>query len=143
VPFFAYPNEIRKIIYTTNAIESLHMQLRKVLKTRGHFPSDEAATKLIYLALRDITKKWKNPRSLGNWRQPNLPFDLVKDSLPWRSEKVKPIISKARKTNDGRWRPSGSTRDLPTIAFFRAGTLLRRSINSLCAAPKAKYSPKA
>ena len=61
VPFFAYPNEIRKIIYTTNAIESLHMQLRKVLKTRGHFPSDEAATKLIYLVLRGITKKWKNP----------------------------------------------------------------------------------
>jgi transposase-like protein len=61
VPFFAYPNEIRKIIYTTNAIESLHMQVRKVLKTRGHFPSDEAATKLIYLVLRDITKKWKNP----------------------------------------------------------------------------------
>jgi putative transposase len=61
IPFFAYPKEIRKIIYTTNAIESLHMQLRKVLKNRGHFPSDEAATKLIYLALRDITKKWKNP----------------------------------------------------------------------------------
>src|ERR1700761_4152037 len=61
VPFFAYPLEIRKIIYTTNAIESLHMQLRKVLKTRGHFPNDEAATKLIYLALRNITKKWKNP----------------------------------------------------------------------------------
>ena len=61
IPFFAYPQEIRKIIYTTNAIESLHMQLRKVLKTRGHFPSDEAATKLIYLALRNITKKWKNP----------------------------------------------------------------------------------
>ncbi len=61
VPFFAYPVEIRRIIYTTNAIESLHMQLRKVLKTRGHFPNDEAATKLIYLALRNITKKWKNP----------------------------------------------------------------------------------
>ena len=61
IPFFAYPKEIRKIIYTTNAIESLHMQLRKVLKIRGHFPGDEAATKLIYLALRDITKKWKNP----------------------------------------------------------------------------------
>ena len=45
----------------TNAIESLHMQLRKVLKARGHFPSDEAATKLIYLVLRDITKKWTNP----------------------------------------------------------------------------------
>jgi transposase-like protein len=61
IPFFAYPKEIRKIIYTTNAIESLHMQLRKVLKNRGHFPGDEAATKLIYLVLRDITKKWKNP----------------------------------------------------------------------------------
>jgi putative transposase len=61
IPFFAYAKEIRKIIYTTNAIESLHMQLRKVLKNRGHFPGDEAATKLIYLALRDITKKWKNP----------------------------------------------------------------------------------
>jgi putative transposase len=47
---------VRKIIYTTNAIESLHMQLRKVLKNRGHFPSDEAATKLIFLALRNITK---------------------------------------------------------------------------------------
>jgi transposase-like protein len=61
IPFFAYPPEIRKIIYTTNAIESLHMQLRKVLKNRGHFPSDEAATKLIYLALRNITKQWQNP----------------------------------------------------------------------------------
>jgi len=61
IPFYAYPSEIRKMIYTTNAIESLHMQLRKVLKNRGHFPSDEAATKLIYLALRNITKKWKNP----------------------------------------------------------------------------------
>jgi putative transposase len=61
IPFFAYPLEIRKIIYTTNAIESLHMQLRKVLKNRGHFPSDEAAIKVIYLAIRNITKKWKNP----------------------------------------------------------------------------------
>lgn len=57
IPFFAYPIEVRKIIYTTNAIESLHMQLRKIIKNRGHFPSDEAATKLIYLALRNITKK--------------------------------------------------------------------------------------
>jgi transposase-like protein len=61
IPFFAYPLEIRKIIYTTNAIESLHMQLRKVLKNRGHFPNDEAAAKLIYLAIGNITKKWKNP----------------------------------------------------------------------------------
>ena len=61
IPFYSYPPEIRKIIYTTNAIESLHMQLRKVLKNRGHFPNDDAATKLIYLALRNITKQWKKP----------------------------------------------------------------------------------
>ena len=49
------------MIYTTNAIESLNMQLRKVLKNRGHFPSEEAAGKLIYLALRNIVKQWKKP----------------------------------------------------------------------------------
>jgi putative transposase len=54
IPFFAFPPEVRRIIYTTNAIESLHMQLRKIIKTRGHFPSDEAATKLIWLALRNV-----------------------------------------------------------------------------------------
>jgi transposase-like protein len=58
-PVFAYPPEIRKLLYTTNAIESLHMQLRKIIKTRGHFPTDEAATKLLYLALRNILSKWK------------------------------------------------------------------------------------
>jgi putative transposase len=61
VPFYGYPPEVRKIIYTINATESLHMQLRKVLKNRGHFLSDEAATKLIYLALGNITKRWTNP----------------------------------------------------------------------------------
>lgn len=60
-PFMAYSAPIRKIIYTTNAIESLHMQLRKILKTRGHFPNEEAATKLIYLALRNITRNWRGP----------------------------------------------------------------------------------
>jgi putative transposase len=60
IPFFAYPAEVRKIIYTTNAIESLNSQLRKIIKTRGHFPSDEAAGKLLYLALRNITAKWKS-----------------------------------------------------------------------------------
>ncbi len=58
-PVFAYPPEIRRLLYTTNAIESLHMQLRKVVKTRGHFPTDEAATKLLYLALRNIQVKWR------------------------------------------------------------------------------------
>jgi len=59
IPFYGYVPEIRKMIYTTNAIESLNMQLRKVLKTRGHFPNDDAATKLIYLALRNITSTWQ------------------------------------------------------------------------------------
>ncbi|AGW91377.1 transposase ISRSO7 [Ralstonia pickettii DTP0602] len=58
IPFFAFPPAIRKIIYTTNAIESINAQLRKIIKTRGHFPSDEAATKLLWLALRNITCKW-------------------------------------------------------------------------------------
>jgi transposase-like protein len=63
IPFYVYPPEIRKLLYTTNAIESFHMQLRKVLKNRGHFPNDEAATRLIYLALRNIVAKWKAPSS--------------------------------------------------------------------------------
>jgi len=61
IPFFVYPQAVRKIICTTNAIESLNMQLRKVTKNRGHFPNDESAAKLLYLALRDITAKWKKP----------------------------------------------------------------------------------
>ena len=61
IPFFAFSPEVRKILYTTNAIESLHSQVRRAIRNKGHFPSDEAATKLIYLALRNITAKWKNP----------------------------------------------------------------------------------
>lgn len=57
-PAFAYAPEIRRILTTTNAIESLNRQLRKIIKTRGHFPTDEAATKLLYLALRNIHKRW-------------------------------------------------------------------------------------
>jgi transposase-like protein len=54
IPFFFYPLEVRKIIYTTNAIESLHMQLRKIIKNRGHFPNDDAAVKLLYLVLKRL-----------------------------------------------------------------------------------------
>jgi len=57
IPFFAFPPEIRRVVYTTNALESVHAQLRKIIKTRGHFPNDEAAIKLIWLALRNITAK--------------------------------------------------------------------------------------
>lgn len=62
-PAFAYPPEIRRLLYTTNAIESLHMQLRKVTKARGHFPTDEAATKLLYLAIRNVVAKWRHAKS--------------------------------------------------------------------------------
>jgi putative transposase len=58
IPFFAFPPEVRRVLYTTNAIESVNARLRKIIKTRGHFPNDAAATKLIWLALRNITAHW-------------------------------------------------------------------------------------
>lgn len=57
-PFFAFSPAERQVIYTTNAIESIHSQLRKIIKTRGHFSNDDAATKLIWLALRNISSDW-------------------------------------------------------------------------------------
>ena len=65
-PFFDYPPEIRKVIYTTNAIESVNMSLRKLTKNRGSFPSDEALVKLFYLALRNISVKWSMP--IRDWK---------------------------------------------------------------------------
>lgn len=66
IPFFDYPPEIRKVIYTTNAIESVNMSLRKLTKNRGSFPSDESLLKLFYLALRNISKKWTMP--IRDWK---------------------------------------------------------------------------
>ena len=66
IPFFDYPPEIRKVIYTTNAIESVNMSLRKITKNRGSFPSDEALLKLFYLALNNISKKWTMP--IRDWK---------------------------------------------------------------------------
>ena len=60
IPFFAFPADVRRIIYTTNAIESLNSTLRTAIRSRGHFPNDEAAAKLLYLALRGVSRKWKN-----------------------------------------------------------------------------------
>jgi putative transposase len=60
IPFFAFPPEVRRIIYTTNAIESLNSTLRTAVRSRGHFPTDEAAIKLLYLVLRRTEKNWKN-----------------------------------------------------------------------------------
>ena len=66
IPFFAFPEEVRKVVYTTNAVESLHMSLRKIIKTRGSFPSEEAALKLLYLALTKVIAKWHTVQS---WKQ--------------------------------------------------------------------------
>lgn len=88
IPFYDYPPEVRKMIYTTNAIESLNMQLRKVLKNRGHFPSEEAAGKLIYLALRQIVGQWKKPPT--HWgaaaHQLALKYGERFISPPWATE---------------------------------------------------------
>ena len=81
IPLFAFPPEIRKVIYTTNAIESLNMTLRKVTKTRGSFPNDDALLKLLYLALRNIAKKWTMP--VKDWKAALNRFAIVyEDRLP-------------------------------------------------------------
>ena len=81
IPFFAHPPEIRKVIYTTNAIESLNMSLRKVTKTRSSFPNDEAVLKLLYLALRNIAKKWTMP--IHDWKAALNRFAIIyEDRMP-------------------------------------------------------------
>ena len=67
IPFFAYAPQIRKVIYTTNAIESVNYSLRRLTKTRASFPSDEVAIKLLYLGLRNISQRWTMP--IQNWKQ--------------------------------------------------------------------------
>jgi len=74
IPFFAFAPEIRKVIYTTNAVESLHMSLRKVIKNRGSFPSEESALKLLYLALRNVSSKWE---TIQHWRQALNQFEIL------------------------------------------------------------------
>ena len=75
IPFFAFPPEVRRVVYTTNAIESVHSRLRKIIKTRGHFPSDDAASKLIWLALRNITADWS--RAAKEWKQAMNQFAIL------------------------------------------------------------------
>ena len=74
-PFFAFPPDIRRVIYTTNAIESLNMQLRKIIKTRGHFPNDEAAIKLLWLALRNVLAK--SVRAAFDWNSAMNQFAIL------------------------------------------------------------------
>jgi putative transposase len=75
IPFFAYPPEVRKMIYTTNAIEALNSKIRRSVRARGHFPSDEAAMKLIWLQLREVTKDWKMPAR--EWHAARAQFALL------------------------------------------------------------------
>jgi putative transposase len=73
-PFFSFPAEIRKVIYTTNAIESLNMTLRKVIKTRASFPNEEAALKLLFMALENVAKKWN---TVQGWREALNRFQIL------------------------------------------------------------------
>jgi len=68
IPFFGFPPGIRKAMYTTNAVESLNMSLRKIIKTRGSFPSEQAALKLLYLALKNVVAKWQR-NGLVHWKE--------------------------------------------------------------------------
>jgi putative transposase len=79
-PFLAFGPEVRRVIYTTNAIEALNRQLRKAIKTKGHFPNEDAARKLIYLALQNAVPQWTRTR---NWTVALLAFKIhFGDRLP-------------------------------------------------------------
>lgn len=86
-PLFEFPAPIRKVIYTTNAIESLNMTLRKTIKTRGAFPSEEAAIKLLYLALRNVARKWQH---IQGWREALNHFTLL-----W-GERIEEALARGR-----------------------------------------------
>jgi putative transposase len=75
IPFFAFPEAVRRIVYTTNAIEALNAKLRRAVKIRGHFPTDEAAMKLIYLVLRQAAGEWKMPPR--EWSQAKTQFAIM------------------------------------------------------------------
>ncbi len=74
IPFFAFSEPIRRAIYTTNAIESLNSTVRHGVRTRGHFPQERAATKLLYLALRNVQRGWRAPPAY--WHQARVEFGI-------------------------------------------------------------------
>ncbi len=82
--FFKYPEQIRTVIYTTNAVENLHRQFRKVTKNRTLFPNDDALTKMIYLAYRDISKKWT--MAIRDWAFIFSQFSIIFE------ERLKPFL---------------------------------------------------
>jgi len=96
IPFFAFPPEVRRVVYTTNAIESVHSRLRKIIKTRGHFPSDDAASKLIWLALRNITADWSRAAFSGAQRSISSPSPTARASHGRRRENPPPTCPPRR-----------------------------------------------
>ena len=79
-PFMAFPSEVRRVVYTTNAIEALNRQLRKAVKTKGHFPDEDAARKLLYLAIHNAVPQWTRTRG---WTKALLAFKIhFVDRLP-------------------------------------------------------------
>ncbi len=102
IPFFAFPPEVRRVIYTTNALESVHAQLRKIIKTRGHFPNDDAATKLIWLALRNITATWV--RGARTWKAGH---ESVRDPLRGSLHRAERVECLRPNDAHGRCRPYG------------------------------------
>lgn len=80
IPFMAFPPHVRRVIYTTNPIEALNRQLRKTIKTKGHFPNEETAKKLIYLSIINATPKWTR---VAGWTKALLAFKIhFEDRLP-------------------------------------------------------------
>jgi len=79
-PFLAYPQDVRRVIYTTNSIEALHRQIRKIIKTRGHFPTEDAARKLLYLAITKAETRW---RQVFHWHAALAAFKIqFPDRIP-------------------------------------------------------------
>jgi putative transposase len=101
IPFFAFPPDVRRVIYTTNILESVHARIRKVSKTRGHFPSDEAATKLIWLARRNIPASWTT-KAARHWRETVHQFAILYDGRFLRELAY-------HASAHGRWRHCGRT----------------------------------
>ena len=113
IPFFAHPPEIRKIIYTTNAIESLNMSLRKVTKARGSFPNDEAVFKLLFLALRNIAKKWTMP--VQNWKAALNRFAIVYETACRRTSSEDDRRDEPARQKSGLWKRWKNKLRFPTV----------------------------
>jgi putative transposase len=103
IPFFAFPPDVRRVIYTTNALERVHARVRTIIKTRGHFPTDEAATKLIWLALRNITAGWS--KAAQHWRAAMNQFAILTKSLTLPTRRPHRVPSIGREARGLRPRP--------------------------------------